>query len=79
MKISEAIQKLIVINNEIGDADIVKVVEDEDFFRIEYGCIFDIIQIPDENDKLGPPVVSFMEPIEDESPIKPKFELKRIK
>lgn len=65
MKLREAIQKLQEFEKEVGDAEIVSLTEVDGRFCIEYGRVFDIIQLPDENDQLEAPVIAFMEPVED--------------
>lgn len=64
MKLSETISKLTEIFNQDGDMEVIRMTEVDGRFFVEYGCIFDVIQVPDENDNLGLPVVCFMEPIE---------------
>jgi len=64
MKLREAIQKLQEFEKEVGDAEIVSLTEVDGRFCIEHGRVFDIIQLPDENDQLEAPVIAFMEPVE---------------
>jgi hypothetical protein len=81
MKISQAIKYLQKVKKDEGDLEIVCMTEVDGAFCIEHGRVFDVIQLPGEDDELEGPIVAFMEPVEENDghykEMKPK--LKRIK
>ena len=71
MKLSEAIKRLQEFEKEAGgDIPVVSMVDVDGAFCIEHDRIFDLIEIPDDDENLDNPqlVCAFMESEENKSP-----------